>query len=311
MTYAASPDPLVTRLATRCLASWEDFQSEGTLWATETGERYIFKDNGSEVLAVAHLDLACEMGVSFEHRDGIVTSGALDDRLGAFVILDVLPAMGITVDVLLTDDEEVCDSTAAHFVPPKEYNWMFSFDRRGTDVVMYQYETRKRRKLLKRHGFEVGCGSYSCIANLDFLGVTGFNFGVGYHNEHSHKCFARLSDTAEQVEKFGKLYADIKDTRLNWTYQPYRRGKSLNMGFHSDFYGYRRERNARCPICFDYHPGEECRWRRYASGFDEPEAVVCDYCRKPHHEDKMEFLYGSMACPECYAFHGGRSFHVT
>ncbi len=48
--------------------------------------------------------------------------------------------MGINVDVLLTTGEEMGQSSAAYFDPgEKKYNWMFQFDRGGTDVVTYDY----------------------------------------------------------------------------------------------------------------------------------------------------------------------------
>ena len=47
----------------------------------------------------------------------MVHSGALDDRLGAYIILDLLPKLGINVDVLLTVGEEQGRSTANFFAP--------------------------------------------------------------------------------------------------------------------------------------------------------------------------------------------------
>src|SRR5215469_11790126 len=62
---------------------------------------YHFRDNGSSVLAVAHLDTVVRPKnriprFSNTERGPMVTSGALDDRLGAYVILCLLPRLGIT-----------------------------------------------------------------------------------------------------------------------------------------------------------------------------------------------------------------------
>jgi acetylornithine deacetylase/succinyl-diaminopimelate desuccinylase-like protein len=77
---------------------------------------YAFRDNGASVLAVAHLDTVVrhqQRLCNFVETAGgeIVYSGALDDRLGAYVILDMLPKLGINVDVLLTVGEESGQST--------------------------------------------------------------------------------------------------------------------------------------------------------------------------------------------------------
>jgi hypothetical protein len=153
----------------------------------ETDNFYAYKDNGSNVLAVAHLDtvgLAHERGCHFLDTEGgpVVYSRALDDRLGAYIILDLLPSLGITCDVLLTVGEESGRSTAEFFEPPtgKDYNWMIEFDRGGTDVVMYQYEDRATTKLVEASGARVGDGIFSDIAYLEHLGIKGFNWGVGY-----------------------------------------------------------------------------------------------------------------------------------
>ncbi|MCP6726064.1 hypothetical protein NL526_28810, partial [Klebsiella pneumoniae] len=69
---------------------------------------------------------------------------AHDDRLGLYYIMEILPSLGINVDVLLTTDEEIGQSSASEFkkAEGKQYNWMFMFDRHGYgNVVMYQYET--------------------------------------------------------------------------------------------------------------------------------------------------------------------------
>src|SRR5438045_987609 len=62
---------------------------------------YYHQDNGSPILAVAHLDHVQDDGTCHivETADGpLALSGALDDRLGAYVILELLPKLGIKVD---------------------------------------------------------------------------------------------------------------------------------------------------------------------------------------------------------------------
>ena len=150
---------------------------------------YHFKDNGSSVLAVAHLDTvmpAERRAARFVDTEAgtVVFSGALDDRLGAYIILELLPALGITYDWLLTVGEETGQSTADFFEPAKDYDWIIEFDRGGTDVVMYQYEDSDTRKAVLDCGAMIGDGIFSDISYMEHLGVKGFNWGCGYRDYH-------------------------------------------------------------------------------------------------------------------------------
>lgn len=178
---------------------------------------YYYKDNGADVLAIAHLDSVQEDGTCsiMDTSAGlIVVSGTLDDRLGAYTILELLPALGVTCDWLLTTDEELGRSTADEFITHKTYNWMFQFDRGGTDVVMYHYETPNLVDLVEASGARVGMGSFSDICMLDHLGCAGFNWGVGYRDYHGPKSHAWLEDTFRMVARFVKFYNANATTAL-------------------------------------------------------------------------------------------------
>jgi hypothetical protein len=171
---------------------------------------FFYKDNGSNVLAVAHLDTvghaddrACRFTVT-EGGGTVVFSRALDDRLGAYVILELLPKLGLKYDVLLTVGEESGQSTAQFFDPPKgkHYDYMIEFDRGGTDVVMYQYDDAEVRSLVKACGARVGDGSFSDISYLGHLGIKGFNWGVGYRDYHGPRAHAFLDDTFLMVARY-------------------------------------------------------------------------------------------------------------
>lgn len=174
-------------------------------------DSYTHIDNGSDILAVAHVDYV-NLPYHFYQEGDIVCCPRLDDRLGVWVILDLLPQL-INVDVLLTTNEEIGQSTGQFFKPNKQYNWMFQFDRAGTDVVMYHYETPKLRRILQRNGFRAGRGSFSDISYMD-LGCSGFNFGVGYHLQHTIDCYADLQDTYSMVGKFVKFYDKYKNKEM-------------------------------------------------------------------------------------------------
>lgn len=188
----------------------------------EPEDYYFFQDNGSDILAVAHLDTvgpANSRACHYVDTEGgpVVYSRALDDRLGAYIILDMLPKLGVRFDVLLTVGEESGLSTAAFFEPPKKYKWMIEFDRGGTDVVLYQYDTPYLRKLVRDSGAHVGDGIFSDISYLGHLGISGLNWGVGYRDYHGPRAHAYLNDTCDMVDTFMDFHADNKHKHLPFT----------------------------------------------------------------------------------------------
>ncbi len=128
--------------------------------------------------------------------------------------MELLPALGITCDWLLTTGEESGQSTAQDFETDKQYNWVIEFDRGGTDVVLYQYEDDHLVDLIEDCGARVGVGSYSDIADLDFLGCKAMNWGVGYADYHSERSHAWLEDTFRMVARFAKFYEANSETFL-------------------------------------------------------------------------------------------------
>lgn len=183
---------------------------------------YFYKDNGSDVLAVAHLDTVgahedrkCRF-VLTEGAGTVVFSRALDDRLGAYVILELLPKLGLTYDILLTVGEESGSSTAAYFEPPagKEYRYMIEFDRGGTDVVMYQYDDAEVREMVRACGATPADGIFSDISYLGHLGIKGFNWGVGYRDYHGPKAHAFLDDTFRMVSHYLDFHDQNEGTAM-------------------------------------------------------------------------------------------------
>lgn len=195
---------------------------------------YAFIDNGASVLGVAHMDTvndawwqprvlnrrAINKKSSYDRIRGTVNAIELDDRLGIYMLTDLLPRLGVKLDWLLTDDEESGRSTAQVFKPTKEYNWIVGFDRAGLDVVMYQYEDMSWASELKSLGMSLETGTYSDIADLGHLGVTGFNWGVGYHKQHTHKCYARVADVMKSARAFVEFYNRHKDEAMPFTPPP-------------------------------------------------------------------------------------------
>jgi hypothetical protein len=197
-----------------CLAQITDFESLGEVHTTRDG-MYIYKSTPkAKILGVAHLDTVLTLNhfhkITIDGQD-IVFNAQLDDRLGVYTLLDVLPRLGIQFDLLLTEGEETGRSTSAHFETDKEYNWMFSFDRHGEDVVLYQYDTPSLRQVLQDSKFKIGIGSFSDIAFMEHLGIQGFNIGTGYEGEHDSMCYANMNILARQIARFVDFYQKNKD----------------------------------------------------------------------------------------------------
>lgn len=184
---------------------------------------YCYLDRGSDILFVAHLDTVVADNkrlCQFLNTAGggeVVYSGALDDRLGAYTGLELLPKLGLNFDVLLTVGEESGRSTAQFFDPPKDkdYKWGIEFDRGGTDVVMYQYENKEMINLVRESGARVGDGSFSDIAYLEHLGAKMFNWGIGYRDYHGPRGHAYLDDTFQMIAYFLNFHEDNKDSFLS------------------------------------------------------------------------------------------------
>jgi len=199
-----------------CLMPEEEFR---TLPGYEYNakEEYIFKDNDADILAVAHLDSVVWTHhfyhiVIEEDRKSpmpMILNGQLDDRLGAYMIVEYLHRYGFNYDVLLTTNEERGASTASAFHPDKQYNWMFEFDREGEDAVIYHY--RGMRQPLTQCGFKVGFGSYSDISDLSHLGCGGINVGTGVHNYHGAHAWSDVGELEANIRRFLKFWVVNKD----------------------------------------------------------------------------------------------------
>lgn len=190
---------------------------------------YLFKDNGSNILAVAHLDT---VGPHEQRRanfcdtaDGTVLySRALDDRLGAYVLAELLPSMGLTFDLLLTVGEESGQSTAQFFEPSdhhdRQYNWIIEFDRGGTDVVLYEYEDATLVDMVEETGARVEQGIFSDISYMEHVGIKAMNWGVGYRDYHYSRAHVWLDDMFEMVDYFLSFHETWHDVHLPHTPRP-------------------------------------------------------------------------------------------
>jgi len=85
------------------------------------------------------------------------------------------------------------------------------------DTVMYQYHDKATEDLLNSQNFIVGQGSFSDIAFLEHLGVKGFNFGVGYYDNHARESNAIESHVLHNIRLFKDFYDKYKNQALPHT----------------------------------------------------------------------------------------------
>lgn len=203
-------------------------------------------------MIVCHADTVVaggEAGHEYRFSKGVAHSIALDDRLGIACMFHAINESTPLSDcaMLICDEEEVGRSTAQIFDFDVIPNWLVELDRRGTDAVMYDYESPLLASLLRSVGFAIGRGSFSDICYLESLGVVGFNIGVGYHSEHSDHCHAKLADTFAQIDRLTAFLAKFGDVRLDheqrttWRDDDYTRDEP----YWRDWHSFERDRDER------------------------------------------------------------------
>lgn len=281
--------------------------------------RYIYRNNGADVLAIAHLDSVAG-GKYFDvvNRDAqgcICYAPQLDDRLGAYIIACLLPKLGVKCDVLLTEGEEHGASTGADFEPPadKQYNWMFQFDRTGADVVMYQYDTPANRELLRTVGLVPANGLFSDIAMMEHLGISGFNVGCAYVNYHGLWASFDVNVCIGQIVKFVEFYNRYHATPLPFAPEAkaVRRGSTALWQDDVYIYSGKHETREYCDVCGRRCKTKEDRQCHDWSGlctvcyqkFERVEWQGCDVCDQRIKANTIEQMCFSefKMCTECYA----------
>lgn len=199
------------------------------------GKRYRYQNNGSNVLAVCHLDTVQKPSKNIRKKVRKVKGGTStllynpvwDDRLGLYTMVYYLPNQyKIKMDWLFCTDEEIGNSSATDFVADylegsvaqgKTWNWMVEFDRMGSDTAVYNYGDNEFKALLTPYFGKITTGSFTDITGMQELGIKGFNVGVGYENNHSLNAHMVLETYLDQIEKFVAFYRDYSNVSLPHT----------------------------------------------------------------------------------------------
>lgn len=234
------------QLAKRCNSAKAPLFREMDSIEGDVGDQYAISDRGSSILAVAHVDhVQTIKGWGRVLLDGEerIYSPRLDDRLGVYTILDLLPRLGIKLDVLLTDNEETGNSTAKLFETSKDYNWVVEFDRKGRGAVTYSFGMGGWNDTLEPYFGKPDRGSFSDICHLDFLGCKAVNVAVGYHDEHNKRAYMEVIEYFDQIARFLAFFRDNSETHFEHR-QPVKVSNSQNWSAS----GYQSYRNS-CALC--------------------------------------------------------------
>lgn len=304
-----------------CLMGIDDFKQYGSF--DESGNMFI--DHGSNILFVAHLDTVIPAFKGFisgsywndkkQAGDNLIMSLALDDRLGVYTILHFLPAIGIQADILLTQDEELCHSTAQYFRTDKVYNWIAEFDRMMIDPVAYQFDDNKNilRKKLKALNIILSYGSYTDIKELSHLKRIAINWGIGYQSPHSGLCHVYESDYITCIKQFVSFYNVYKDASLPYKPSKVKSSKfistRINTGSATSKYIYT------CESChkedssvmytpeFDKDLCDSCYNRMSSAKWKQDKHIFCDACEITSDDDSTIKWYPESKLYLCDACH--------
>lgn len=229
-----------------------------TLDKNDPKKHRIFIDNNSDILLIAHLDTVQKPKLHKYGKHKISASG-LDDRLGALIAYQLSKIL--KTDLLLTDLEESCQSTAQYH-ECKEYNWIAEFDRCGNDTVTYDLDCPEFRDAIDGH-FKSGIGSFSDICMLDTESCC-VNIGIGYELAHNKNSYARLDITRSQVTSFLKFYTKHRDTKFIQNFKEPKYDRYDYSGFAEwdecelcgNAYGESIYGRIICESCFEYMYGQ-------------------------------------------------------
>jgi len=142
----------------------------------------------------------------------------------------------LDVDLLLTDHEESCDSTAQYHTL-KNYNWIAEFDREGEDVVTYNLDSKKFLTALGDF-WSIGIGAFSDICSMQ-TDVCCVNIGIGHQLSHSKDSYVCIKTLRKQIERFLIFYDTYKIQSLSGIIEsPLIRMSLLPMMIHLNFVTY-------------------------------------------------------------------------
>lgn len=198
---------------------------------------YVFINNSHAVTLVAHADtLPRKAGFELKTVNNVITvkgGGILgaDDRAGCYA-LERLKHTGC--NLLITLGEETGGIGARHAALDLENdlhdcNLMIEFDRRGAnDFVYYSYSLHKKLKnLFEDYGYIESYGSYSDIAEFDY--IPAVNVSCGYYDQHTSKERLHIDELHMSITRINNLI------RYNAPVKRHKESKNIKYEYDWDF----------------------------------------------------------------------------
>lgn len=302
-----------------CLWSPEQIAKKYGLKEKESSHgKYWHLNNRSNVLGIAHTDSVSNLKhfrIINLPDETIIYNTSLDDRAGVYVLLYVLPQLGINVDVLLTEGEEVGRSTGEEYaydvMTEHNYNWMFQFDRGYDEVALYQYEDNTNwKRIIKEIWGKVDYGLFSDISFMDCMGICGLNIPTGYRDYHMSSAHIYMSVLNYNLGRFKKFYDTYKNIKFHYEDKyTYKRSygyvkykdKKVTILYNcclcndavllEDFYGLT---NGELNYCQDNELCQDCYESYYTKDYEQHYKEWYEYDEEEKSEDKFDWpAYGT------------------
>ena len=166
---------------------------------------------GGRILCIAHRDTVFDNKLPIPRDTGnIILSPALDDRIGIYILMALHESIP-ELTIVITDNEESCNSTARFIKPNEKYIAMVEVDRAMVnDSALYQYlsDSSWADYIESITNLKAEIGTYSDIASVE-IGIPGVNLSAGYSLAHSDSCYVIKRDILAVYENAFKVISEL------------------------------------------------------------------------------------------------------
>ena len=220
---------------------------------------YVCAEGDIPIALVAHLDTVFKTPpteILYDTALNMMISpqgAGFDDRIGVWMILQILSTTKLRPHVIFTMGEEVGGLGAVALAkincPFADLRFMIELDRRGSnDCVFYDCDNPSFTSYIESFGFVENWGSYTDICDLmESWRIAGVNFSVGYRDEHTVSEVLFVEQALDTMQKVKKILIQPNETIPRFEFMP--RAYYYNLTGHSFLNQYLADKNTRCDIC--------------------------------------------------------------
>jgi len=260
-----------------------------------------------------------------------------DDRLGCFIISELIKDRPRDFIFALFDQEETGGIGSSDFVKSPEFaeickktSCFLGLDRRGdSDMASYGSESDEFLEVIRKiPEYKEAMGSFTDVATLgDSSNISCVNFSVGYYSEHTSSEKFSPTECLCTLDLFLEgLPQELWGTQYVFEDKPY--GRYGN--YYGDFYGYDYTPSklkplgvSECECCgksktpselyesdwdgADFLLCADCYWDWYGQKpkeraiFGKQDMCTCDYCSIRDFSENMHIMDdGYTLCDACY-----------